>query len=291
MLNLYNIAMNLIFNEISFLPLTENEHVLRERFLSMIKTFKKAKAQLGFSHIVWPNAYAQVPVMVGHNYSSWVVKLPPKDLNEVMSFTKRPFVEDAIADQISVLDEYYFEDENNGIKQTHCVGLGTAHITESPAISVPGVAIWEKEKITFFNQNSETTIVETVEVFNVSTEASIEAPNFITFVESIATVNLVVTNLQPSEKTKHISGDHHGKDLLTAMASRMFNSEYVIGIPYSIAFNSHTTRFINKVFANGIVEIVLHWEDSGYGMAVQTTGRNLRETQAIAEKLRDEYDK
>lgn len=83
--------------------------------------------------------------------------------------------------------------------------------------------------------------------------------------------------------------DDHGKDVLTEYARRLLHSPYVIGVINSLPFNRNVSRYILQVKENGIVNIVLHWTDDGYGMAIQTTGRNIRETQAIAKILEKEY--
>jgi hypothetical protein len=48
-------------------------------------------------------------------------------------------------------------------------------------------------------------------------------------------------------------------------------------------------KFIKKCHRTGIIEIVLYKTDRKYSLQVQTTGRNLRETEAIAEILNDQY--
>jgi hypothetical protein len=47
--------------------------------------------------------------------------------------------------------------------------------------------------------------------------------------------------------------------------------------------------FIRKVHKEGIIEIVLFKTERQYALLVKTTGRNLRETKAIAEILDGHY--
>ena len=93
-----------------------------------------------------------------------------------------------------------------------------------------------------------------------------------------------------SEKKIHFREDH-GIDVLKRFADRIVHSDYVVEIVNSLPFNSHISRFIKNVYKNGQIEIVLYWEDAGYGMLLQTTGRNYRETEAIAEILKTEFDR
>lgn len=81
----------------------------------------------------------------------------------------------------------------------------------------------------------------------------------------------------------------HGKDLLEEHAKRLLRNQYVNGVVNSLPFNKKSKRYILQVKDDGIINIVLYWTDAGYGMAIQTTGRNIRETKLIAEILEKEY--
>ncbi|MCP4350189.1 MAG: hypothetical protein GY795_32330 [Desulfobacterales bacterium] len=66
-------------------------------------------------------------------------------------------------------------------------------------------------------------------------------------------------------------------------------SPYVISVINSIPFNSAEKQFIRKVHTTGNIEIVLTGTDKGFGMVIKTTGRNLRETELIAQIIEDKY--
>ena len=83
--------------------------------------------------------------------------------------------------------------------------------------------------------------------------------------------------------------DDHGKDVLEAFAKRICKSPYVIKVINSLPFNPKERNFINKVYDDGRIEIVLTDTDKGLGMVLQSTGSNHRETLAIAKMLADEY--
>ncbi|MFV0501437.1 MAG: hypothetical protein ACK5MH_07620 [Bacteroidales bacterium] len=57
----------------------------------------------------------------------------------------------------------------------------------------------------------------------------------------------------------------------------------------SLPFNSACKNFIRKTYPDGKIEIVLTKTDKGLGIIIQTTGRNIRETNRIAEILEEEY--
>jgi hypothetical protein len=46
-----------------------------------------------------------------------------------------------------------------------------------------------------------------------------------------------------------------------------------------------------KISSDGKIDLVLYWEDAGYGMVIQTTGKNFRETKAIAEIIKNNFDR
>lgn len=283
--------MYLTFNEISFQPFSDNEYTLRDRYILMSKTLKKANDKFGFSHIVFPTKLAQLEVTNAKTFHQWASSLDSKDRNKIFAVANRkPFSNDVLQDQIGELDSYYFENKELKIEQNYCVGLATAHILETATISLSGISFWEQEQIKFHKENTENNTQNTVRVYNLSTETSIDNKNFSVFAENIADVQLIETSILPKDKPIHFRDDH-GKDKLKEMANRLVNSKHVTEVINSIRFNNRTVRFIRKIHQDGKIEIVLHWEDAGYGMIIQTTGRNFRETKVIAEKLKNEYDK
>lgn len=56
-------------------------------------------------------------------------------------------------------------------------------------------------------------------------------------------------------------------------------------------FNPKEKNFIKQCYPNGQIEVVLTETDNGLGLIIQTTGRNLRETKLIAQKLYEKYGK
>lgn len=283
--------MNLAFNELSFQPLVENEYVLTDRFLNMTKIFKKANDSFGFSHIVFPANIGVLKVTSQKTLYEWVNQISNKnEKNIILSLIKKPFTNDILNEQSDRVYEYYFENQELGIEQTYCNGLSTAHITEIPSISLGGEAFWEQIQIYFFKENTNGDIIENVKVLNISIEDSLNNSLFSLFAESIAQFSLVESSLLPTQKSISFRQDH-GTDILTTFANRLISSPYVISVINSLQFNPKTVRFIRNVFNDGKIEIVLHWEDAGFGMVIQTTGRNYRETKAIAKILQNEYDR
>jgi putative CRISPR-associated protein (TIGR02619 family) len=85
--------------------------------------------------------------------------------------------------------------------------------------------------------------------------------------------------------------DDHGKDILLAFSKKLCRSPYVKSIINSLPFNPKQINPIRRTNATGQIEFVLTWTDAGLGICIQTTGRNLAETNSIAIHLAEKYSK
>lgn len=110
------------------------------------------------------------------------------------------------------------------------------------------------------------------------------------WLESFLPVNLITTATKPSDKQINLRDDH-GKDILLKFSKQICNSPYVIKVINSMPFNNKLDRFIRRTYSDGKIELVLNWTDLGYGIIIQTTGRNKRETDEIGEILKAAYSK
>ncbi len=270
--------MNLAFNELSFRPFLNNEVDLLDKFKILIEIKKK----YGFKNVLFPSSLGLFQITRELKFNDWISNIDNKNRNSILALYRSPYCESKIENE-SDLDNYHFENNEMGFESEICIGLSSAHILEIPSISLSTHTFWENENIEFFkNQN------ENVSVFNVPT--ILENPKLNEYVENNSTINLIETNILPKDKQIHLRDDH-GKNILEDFAKRLVNSQYIIEIINSLPFNSHSIKFIRKCYSDGKIEIVLFWEDKGYGMVIQTTGRNLRETEAIAEIIKDKYSK
>ncbi|MDJ0615360.1 MAG: putative CRISPR-associated protein [Calothrix sp. MO_192.B10] len=94
----------------------------------------------------------------------------------------------------------------------------------------------------------------------------------------------------PQKKAIYLRDDH-GKDILQELSQKICRSPYVKRIVNSLPFNPEATNPIRRTKPNGIVEFILTWTDAGLGLCIQTTGRNLAETNTIALHLKEKYSK
>ena len=111
--------------------------------------------------------------------------------------------------------------------------------------------------------------------------------------EQFLPINLIKTNKLPSKKEITLVSTHHGNDKLFAHAQKLVNSPYIEGVLTSLEFDDFSKTYISKKsdFDNGLIDVVLYWEERGYSMRIKTTGRNYRETLKIAEILNNKYGK
>ena len=103
-------------------------------------------------------------------------------------------------------------------------------------------------------------------------------------------IQIVPTKLQFKDKEVNLRDDH-GKDVLEKHATLICQNEYVEGVLCSLPFKPHWRTYILNTADDGIVDIVLFWDDRGLSMRVKTTGRNIQETNAIAAILKEKYSK
>lgn len=74
-----------------------------------------------------------------------------------------------------------------------------------------------------------------------------------------------------------------------AMWRRLRNCEYVISAINSLPFDSRSTDFVERCFEDGKIHIRLTDTEKGFGMVIQTTGKDLRSTQLIGDHIAKKY--
>lgn len=162
---------------------------------------------------------------------------------------------------------------------TVCTGLAIACVMESAVISID-VDDFHAPEVTVSKD------AESVNVRNFSNAMHVEFHR--EWLESTLPLNLRTTDLSPSAKEVSLRPDH-GSNILYEYSKKLLRSPYVVSVVNSIQFNPYYRSFIRKASADGTLEIVLYWTDEGFGLVVQTTGRNKRETEKIGEILKEQY--
>lgn len=98
---------------------------------------------------------------------------------------------------------------------------------------------------------------------------------------------LDIADIHPDSKYYHFA-EHHGKDKLTEFWKTIKNCPYIISAKST---NFGGNNFIREVYDDGIIEIVLQNTPRKYAISVQTTGKDSVETNAIAEIIKDKYER
>lgn len=192
----------------------------------------------------------------------------------IYSFFHAPFDTDEVVEYCA--EEYILHSWTCRGKQ--CVGLPYASIMDSLTVSLGD----EEWKSIVQVQKDE----ENVDVRNVSNQTHVE--EYDEWIDSLKDIVLLKSDIKPEDKSIHLRDDH-GKDKLMDFSKKICKSPYVLSVVNSLPFNPKDRNFIRNVKADGLVECVMCWTDKGYGLVIQTTGRNIRETQEIADKLKKEY--
>jgi hypothetical protein len=197
----------------------------------------------------------------------------------------------ALEDKIKELYRYYYTNKNAGIEEVDCIGLPTAYLKEKVAISLSTNECWGSSIIIFKELINADLESKNVTVNNISHETHLNEVGIKDELIYSGKLDLKNSSKTPDEKDINLSGDHHGNKVLWDFAQKLLKNVYVEGVINNIVFSPNAINFIKNIYPNGKIELILHWEDAGYGMVIQTTGRNYRETEAIAKILKKEFDK
>lgn len=192
----------------------------------------------------------------------------------LFSFLQQPYESDDVNDE---QDQYL--DHQWSLQGKDCYGLALAAIMESMALSLVN-EVWDQAIISIRKDEEE------IQARNLFGTETFEIHR--SWLERNEPIELATCVMSPVEKNVKVREDH-GQDELLRFSKRLVNSEYVCEIINSLEFHEKERHFIHKIKDKGIIEIVLPWTKHGYGIAVQTTGRNRRETEAIAAILKEKY--
>ncbi|MBW7869247.1 MAG: hypothetical protein LC124_14405 [Ignavibacteriales bacterium] len=281
--------MELIFNELSIEPLAGNVYSANDRMIILAQAMGEAR-QKGFNIIRSHNFTNQIQLTDNYTIYDWLNNRQVSEIhrNLLYGMITPPFIseeDEEIEDQY-LASNYYFEDTASNISKTECLGLASAYLYETLSISLNSLPVWEQPQLKIKIESGESEA--TAYVFNVFSRESFDQQVISDFVDEISEVELQETGLSPDEKNIHVA-NHHGIQELQLLCSQLKLSPYVIEMRSMEWCQGRCNNFIKKCHRDGVIEIVLYRTDRKYSLRVQSTGRNLRETKAIAEILRERY--
>lgn len=278
--------MELVFNEISQTPFLEDKFNANARMVQFSEAVAEARRK-GFANIRSHYSTSEIRLTNEYTFRDWMFDRNFPSVHRELFYDMfiQPFIkEDNLEIEEKYIEaNYYFEDTENIIPKQECLGLTSAYLSETLAISFQSSPAWLKNtlKIIIERENN----VSEDKVNHVYSKECFSQDSIADFVESISILNLVETKINPRDKTFHLTA-HHGQQELNELWNRIKNSPFVIeGMSIEWGGNS----FYKKPQRDGKVDIVHLKSDRRYSIQIQTTGRNLRETIEIAKRLEEQY--
>ena len=96
-------------------------------------------------------------------------------------------------------------------------------------------------------------------------------------------------DLEISDKSIHLSPDHHGYNELHAFSRKIVKDKYVVGVLNSIDQESNEKKFLRAYRGDGVIDIVLFKSARGLALKLKTTARNEYEATLIARHIELHY--
>ncbi|HBF87598.1 MAG TPA: hypothetical protein DDX39_03060 [Bacteroidales bacterium] len=278
--------MELAFNEISQTPLLGDKFNANARMVQFSEAVAEARRK-GFVNIRSHNPTSEIRLTNDYTFRDWMFdrNFPAVHRELFYDMFIQPFIkeDDVEVEEKYIEANYYFEDTENKIPKQECLGLTSAYLCETLAISFQSSPAWLKNMLGIIIEKEEHNTTE--DVHHVYSRDCFIKNSIADFVESITILNLIETNINPNDKHFHLTS-HHGQQELNELWSRVKNSPYVIeGISIEWGGNS----FYKKPQRDGKVNIVHLKSDRRYAIQIQTTGTNLRETIEIAKRIEEQY--
>lgn len=278
--------MELLFNELSTKPLSPDKYPVIEKMRLFSETIAEGRRR-GFKRIRSDLYTNEIELATNYSVHDWLTdKQAPKNLRDnLYGMFILPFIKegDEARESAYIESDYFFEDKDNGVPKTKCVGLASAWIYETLTVSLQSSPAWLKNKLRITITSGEGTIEENVP--NVFSKNCFTTDYINSEIEKSGDVVLLESDIAPDKKKIHLA-DHHGRRELAELWDKLKNSPFVTE-GRSTEWGGDT--FYKKPQKDGKVDIVHLRSNRRYALQIQTTGRNLRETIAIAKKLEERY--
>lgn len=278
------------FNELSLFPLCSDKAEVEKRMRRYAITLKELSSLWKIKKVRYHENMVNIPLTMDMTLQQYCEAHRHDPLATLLLST---FTMPQVDENDEIMLEQYCDTHVSVHKEGECVnshGFNAAYCQSTFCIGFQSEAFWTACLFKIIIGSNEE--CREVEWACLSHPGHAECGEFRMWYEAtLQTVVLQESEISYEDKIKshlHLRNDH-GKDLLEEHAKRLLRNQYVNGVVNSLPFNKKSKRYILQVKDDGIINIVLYWTDAGYGMAIQTTGRNIRETKLIAEILEKEY--
>ncbi|MDD2962861.1 MAG: type II toxin-antitoxin system YoeB family toxin [Bacteroidales bacterium] len=147
--------MELICNELSFIPLAENGHIAEERFKTIIQSFRESKSRYNFTHIRFPKSYSALQITATQTLFEWISTLSNPTLKAaILTLFRPPYTDDLEESEMDTFFESnYSITSEEAPERNSPVGLPVAFIKSVPCISFDSHDFWKKRKIEISKTN------------------------------------------------------------------------------------------------------------------------------------------
>jgi len=276
--------MELVFNELTCFPYADDYTKCYTIVELFVKTYKESESH-GFKRIRFQQAsFDQIFLMRDYTLADFLKDHPNNKFAQILFSVKRyPFIDDDSEEEKRYIQNHFFLSKNGGKISVH--GIAAAYLYNTIGIGFLSEVFWDT--IVFVLQ-IEGLEKKCVNVLSVSQPKHFGEQAFLDWKEESGEEPLTESGISVSEKSISLRDDH-GKEVLQKFAEQLRYSPYVVEIVNSLPYNPNKTKFIHKVTATGLVEIVLANTDEGLGLVVKTTGQNMRETRKIADILKQSF--
>lgn len=280
------------FNELTLQPLCANETEIHKRITRYASTLKKAQNSLGTKVVRYADDLANIQLSEDTSLRDFCAKYKHEaGVIAILSSATMPQVNPDDTEKYETYANVHATVVVDG-QEKPSDGLTAAYVYDVPSIGLLSSVFWE-------NVIHDVHVISDEEVVSVNwpcltVPEHMEDETFNQWIQEHTETDLELSALSYEEKTKSLDynlREDHGKDVLKDHAKRLCRSEFVEGILCSLPFQPRRGSYISKITNDGLIDIVLFWDDRGLSMRVKTTGRNMQETAAIAKILKEKYSK
>ena len=284
------------FNELSVQPLCTSETVAEQRVRNFLVMFREVRKHTNITKVRhagdmttiqltstltlqdYLNAHITQPVMIA---LLGVFVQPQVDMDDDISL--KSYFDTTTEVKLGNGNVVLADGFNAAYCQnTFCVGFESCAMWQSDLFGLSVTSNGKKKEVSWMCISSPLVFSQEIEHAHrkLAFDSWLQARN----------VKLIETTFLPDKKPSNVEGDH-GQRELKEHAKMLNRNPYVEGVLTSLPFRPHYREYILRVHDDGMLDIVLWWEDAGYSMRVKTTGRNVAETCEIAKILREKYGK
>jgi len=279
--------MNLYFNDLTVCHDVDADLLSIRRFS---ETFREFHLRTGETRVWAPKAikdYLRTLPWTAANMTLWQFVLSTFNLRTQGTPSEDPKVEDRFC-----RSEFFVNMNGSCVR---CDQMGMAALTKpkgatySLSLGLPDGGVWSK----LYYEVVEETHGKTKTAHKalcLTEENDVSNSDVSEWCQEAYAVALPICSIEPSAKNVTLRNDH-GIDVLRSFARRLVASPYVEAVINSLPFKPRACRFVENIDVDtGIIDLRLHRDDRGLGLAVKTTGTTRDQLERISRLLARQYD-